>query len=392
MEITEVRIKLMEDNSGSNERLQAFCSITFDDMFVIRDLKIIEGAKGFFVAMPSRKLTDRCHNCGTKNHLRSRFCNQCGCRLDENRVRDADGRAKLHADIAHPINSMCREKIQAAVLASYAEELERSKMPGYVSRYDEYEPDEFDLQYEGHPGGAPPMAASNEPPLRRDLCGAIPSIPAAISPSCAARTSLLARRARPKGLAPIIIIGASQALAAVSKAIVPWSVLAVSSSLILTESHPESYCPDASRLTDRSINRLIRPGAKADFLARGAGSVFCASRSADKPYHQTDGTRTETVGNIFRVGNGKNTLTDTSSTSAGERSREHRSNAADKRLARRSSVRRIAMRIVRDLVVIYLGFLTLLYSFQTRVIFPARALRASRSPRWFPARPPSWSN
>ena len=154
MEITEVRIKLMEDNSGSNERLQAFCSITFDDMFVIRDLKIIEGAKGFFVAMPSRKLTDRCHNCGTKNHLRSRFCNQCGCRLDENRaLRDADGRAKLHADIAHPINSMCREKIQAAVLASYAEELERSKMPGYVSRYDEYEPDEFDLQYEGHPAG-----------------------------------------------------------------------------------------------------------------------------------------------------------------------------------------------------------------------------------------------
>jgi hypothetical protein len=86
VEITEVRIKLMEDNSGSNERLQAFCSITFDDMFVIRDLKIIEGAKGFFVAMPSRKLTDRCHHCGTKNHLRSRFCNQCGSRLDENRA------------------------------------------------------------------------------------------------------------------------------------------------------------------------------------------------------------------------------------------------------------------------------------------------------------------
>src|SRR6516225_7060206 len=100
----------MEDNSGSNERLQAFCSITFDDMFVIRDLKIIEGAKGFFVAMPSRKLTDRCHHCGTKNHLRSRFCNQCGARLDENRaIRDADGRAKLHADIAHPINSMRRD-------------------------------------------------------------------------------------------------------------------------------------------------------------------------------------------------------------------------------------------------------------------------------------------
>ena len=166
MEITEVRIKLMEDNSGSNERLQAFCSITFDDMFVIRDLKIIEGAKGFFVAMPSRKLTDRCPNCGTKNHLRSRFCNQCGCRLDENRaLRDADGRAKLHADIAHPINSACREKIQAAVLASYADELERSKLPGYVSRYDDLDGD-YDVPAEG---AAPTHAHShgNEPPLRR---------------------------------------------------------------------------------------------------------------------------------------------------------------------------------------------------------------------------------
>ncbi len=168
MEITEVRIKLMEDNSGSNERLQAFCSITFDDMFVIRDLKIIEGAKGFFVAMPSRKLTDRCHNCGTKNHLRSRFCNQCGCRLDENRaIRDADGRAKLHADIAHPINSMCREKIQGAVLSSYADELERSKMPGYVSRYDDLDA-EYDLP--GETTGANQGAAASavgEPPLRR---------------------------------------------------------------------------------------------------------------------------------------------------------------------------------------------------------------------------------
>ena len=169
MVITEVRIKLMEDNSGSNERLQAFCSITFDDMFVIRDLKIIEGAKGFFVAMPSRKLTDRCSHCGTKNHLRSRFCNQCGCRLDENRaLRDADGRAKLHADIAHPINSMCREKIQSAVLASYAEELERAKMPGYVSRYDEYEVDDFDVPspYETHVPAAH-LASGGEPPLRR---------------------------------------------------------------------------------------------------------------------------------------------------------------------------------------------------------------------------------
>ena len=61
MVITEVRIKLCEEN---NERLLAFCSVTFDNAFVVRDLKIIEGTKGMFVAMPSRKLTDRCGKCG----------------------------------------------------------------------------------------------------------------------------------------------------------------------------------------------------------------------------------------------------------------------------------------------------------------------------------------
>jgi stage V sporulation protein G len=142
--ITEVRIKLMEDNS-ENERLQAFCSVTFDDAFVVRDLKIIEGTKGSFVAMPSRKLTDRCGQCGCKNHLRARYCNQCGGKLDENRAtRDADGRAKLHADIAHPINSACREVIQGAVLKAFQEERERAKQPGYVCTYDDYDSD-----YEG---------------------------------------------------------------------------------------------------------------------------------------------------------------------------------------------------------------------------------------------------
>ena len=80
MEITEIRIKLMDDPS---ERLQAFCSITFDGSFVIRDLKIIQGTKGSFVAMPSRKLTDRCPKCSAKNHVRARFCNECGARLYE---------------------------------------------------------------------------------------------------------------------------------------------------------------------------------------------------------------------------------------------------------------------------------------------------------------------
>jgi stage V sporulation protein G len=139
--ITEVRIKLMEDGN-ENERLQAFCSVTFDDAFVVRDLKIIEGTKGSFVAMPSRKLTDRCPSCGSKNHLRARFCNACGAKLDEDRAtRDADGRVKLHADIAHPINSACREVIQSAVLKAFQAEKERSKQPGYVCTYDDFDSD-----------------------------------------------------------------------------------------------------------------------------------------------------------------------------------------------------------------------------------------------------------
>ena len=136
MEITEVRIKLMDD---PNDRLQGFCSITFDGCFVIRDLKIIQGAKGAFVAMPSRKLTDRCGDCGAKNHLRAAFCNECGAELEQDRaIKDGDGRAKLYADIAHPINSRCRDMIQARVLDAFENEKILAKKPGYVCTYDDY--------------------------------------------------------------------------------------------------------------------------------------------------------------------------------------------------------------------------------------------------------------
>jgi stage V sporulation protein G len=135
MEITEVRVKLMEE---PGERLKAFCSITFDDCFVVRDLKIIEGGSGPFVAMPSRKLTAHCPNCRAKNHLRASYCNQCGMRLKENQaVKDEEGRAKLYADIAHPINSECREKIQATVIDAFEGEKKRAKQPGYSSSYDD---------------------------------------------------------------------------------------------------------------------------------------------------------------------------------------------------------------------------------------------------------------
>lgn len=146
MEITEVRIKLMED---SDDRLQAFCSITFDDAFVVRDLKIIDGVNGPFVAMPSRKMTSHCQSCGAKNHMRANFCNQCGKRQPGGRSqKEFEPRTRLYADIAHPINSTCREMIQDRVLSEFEAELERAKDPNYTSRYDE-EYDDYDDEFFG---------------------------------------------------------------------------------------------------------------------------------------------------------------------------------------------------------------------------------------------------
>lgn len=155
MEITEVRIKLMEE---SEDRLRAFCSITFDHCFVVRDLKIIDGASGPFVAMPSRKLTSHCHRCGHKNHLRSQFCNQCGTRLRRESDIGNDSPQKLYADVAHPVNSECRELIQNAVIAEFAAELDRAGQPDYRSRYD----DEFSAEDE-HEAGESDASEANLP-------------------------------------------------------------------------------------------------------------------------------------------------------------------------------------------------------------------------------------
>ena len=134
MDITEVRIKLVEN---SDDRLQAFCSITFDNCFVVRDLKIIEGSDGPFVAMPSRKLTAHCPECGYRNHLRAKYCNQCSVRLPRSRGPEPAGRTKLYADIAHPIHSDCRDVIQRKVIEEFEAELDRAENPDYKSRYDE---------------------------------------------------------------------------------------------------------------------------------------------------------------------------------------------------------------------------------------------------------------
>ena len=141
MRLTDIRIKLCEAHN-QNSRLKAFCALTFDNTFVIRDVKLIEGNDGLFLAMPSRKLADHCPRCGDKNHLRARFCNNCGGQLDENRYlryqqgnghsMAGNGRLKLHADIAHPINAECRQAIEREVVTAFHDEVEKSKQPGYV--------------------------------------------------------------------------------------------------------------------------------------------------------------------------------------------------------------------------------------------------------------------
>ena len=134
MEITEVRIFLKD---GSDKKLKAYATVTFDNAFVVRNIKVIEGQKGLFVAMPSRKLKDSCPKCNFKNVLRSKFCNNCGSSLPMTERRapvqtgDPAQRESEHRDIAHPITLECREYLQKKVLEAY--EAERKKGPVAVA-------------------------------------------------------------------------------------------------------------------------------------------------------------------------------------------------------------------------------------------------------------------
>ncbi len=163
---------------------------------MIRDLKIIQGAKGSFVAMPSRKLTDRCPRCHTKNHLRALHCNQCGAKLDEERAtKDTDGRAKLYADIAHPINSECRELIQRKVIEAYESELVRSKEPGYLCTYDDYGEDRYATLREPYDEEyCPPRIVRTEEGSRRIEPAASESVPPHHSPAASNRMNAVAHQ------------------------------------------------------------------------------------------------------------------------------------------------------------------------------------------------------
>lgn len=80
MEITDVRVRKITEEG----KMKAIVSVTFDNEFVVHDIKIIDGQNGLFIAMPSRKM--------------------------------ADGEFR---DIAHPINATTRQKIQEAVFSEY---------------------------------------------------------------------------------------------------------------------------------------------------------------------------------------------------------------------------------------------------------------------------------
>lgn len=85
MKITDVRVRKI----AKEGKMKAIVSITLDEEFVVHDIKVIEGEKGLFIAMPSKKATDG-----------------------------------EYRDIAHPINSDTREKIQATILDSYEQALQ----------------------------------------------------------------------------------------------------------------------------------------------------------------------------------------------------------------------------------------------------------------------------
>ena len=123
MEITEVRVTLKD---SPDKKLKAYATVTFDNTFVVRNIKVIEGSSGLFIAMPSRKVKSPCPKCGFKNELRSKYCNQCAQLLPV--VSAASTQADLpnsqaeHKDIAHPITQAFREYLQKSVLEAYAKE------------------------------------------------------------------------------------------------------------------------------------------------------------------------------------------------------------------------------------------------------------------------------
>ena len=119
MIVTEVKIRLIPPKGNGDDRLLAFCSVVIDNAIVIHGVKVINGPKGPFMAVPSRKLTDYCVNCNTKNHRIAKFCNECGDQLPLDRFPQGED---LYSDIVHPIHPAARKILNDAVLGTYSDE------------------------------------------------------------------------------------------------------------------------------------------------------------------------------------------------------------------------------------------------------------------------------
>ena len=124
MEITHVEIVLPW---SAPPNFLAYCSVELDGCLVVHGLRLIGGGAGRFVAMPSKKMTDRCPGCAAQNAFDARYCDQCG-RERPDRPAEGDGpKGKGYRDIAHPITSAFREQLNAAVCKAYEDALARMK-------------------------------------------------------------------------------------------------------------------------------------------------------------------------------------------------------------------------------------------------------------------------
>ena len=159
MEITEVKIRLRD---REDSKLKAYVTIIFEDSFVVRDLKVIDGRKGLFVAMPSQQVKETCPNCRHRNAIRSKFCNQCGKPLESQSIAKREGADRIdeHRDIAHPITAEARNYLQKKVLEAY--EAEKAERPQEVKP--EVEP-EAEQSISTEPGSedAPEQSPEIEP-------------------------------------------------------------------------------------------------------------------------------------------------------------------------------------------------------------------------------------
>ncbi len=121
MEITEIRVFPKE---GQDKKLKAYTTVTFDNAFVVRNIKVIQGSNGLFIAMPSRKMKDSCPKCHFKNEVGSKYCNQCGASLPSINTQASVPDAKAeHRDVAHPITQEFREYLQSKILEAYDKEM-----------------------------------------------------------------------------------------------------------------------------------------------------------------------------------------------------------------------------------------------------------------------------